>query len=177
MIKRTIWPWAGPTILPSFSSRNSRSPGGTQKGAGLRRLSQLIISQGMQWWEGRADRGRGRAGSRRSPQRATPGTLTTEGAEETEVGTSTRRASSSTSTPLAGPGRAGGEKALREATQRASRGATLLSRPSVGREENEGRTSGCVTSEEVPARGEEFDTKERKSLKGGWLLRSIKEQS
>ena len=75
--------------------------------------------------------------------------------------------SSSTSTPLAGPGRAGGEEALREATQGASRGPTLLTRPSEGREEEEGRASGCVTSEEVPAREEEFDTEERKSLKGG----------
>ena len=87
--------------------------------------------------------------------------------KETEVATSTGRASSSTSTPLAGPGRAGGEEALREATQGASRGPTLLSCPSEGREEEEGRASGCMTPEEVPARGEEFDTEERKSLKGG----------
>ena len=49
---------------------------------------------------GRADRGRGKAGVR--CERETPGTPAPDGAEETEVPTGTGRASSSTSTPLAG---------------------------------------------------------------------------
>ena len=63
-------------------------------------------------------------------------------------------------------GQAGGEEAPREATQGASRGPPLSSHPSEGREEEEGRASGCVTSKEVPARGEESDTEGRKEPEG-----------
>ena len=61
---------------------------------------------------------------------------------------------------------AGGEEAPREPTQGVSRSPPLSSRPSEGMEEEEGRASGCMTSKEVPARGEEFDTEGRQKPEG-----------
>ena len=107
---------------------------------------------------GRANRGRGKqvAGERR--EREAPGTPAPEGAKETEVPTRTGRASSSTSTPLAGH-RSSRKRVIPtgSTTRCIPRPPPLSSHPSEGREE-EGRAPGCVTSEEVPARGKEFDT-------------------
>ena len=92
-------------------------------------------------------------------ERAAPGPSAREGAEETEARSRAPDERPEALPPLSLDTRqAGGEEAPREAAQGASRAPplpSLLSHPSEGREEEEG-AAGCMTSEEVPARGEIF---------------------
>ena len=110
---------------------------------------------------------RGQGASAANKQLPPPPPPAPEGAEETEVHSCAPDERPETLPPLSlDLGRVGGEEDSRDAKTGASRDPPLPSRPSEGMEEEEGRASGCVTSEEVPARRKEFDTEGRKKPEG-----------
>ena len=103
----------------------------------------------------------GQLGSAASEQLPTP-----EGAKEAEMSSRAPDERPEALPPLSlDLSRAGGEEAPREAAQGASRGSPSLTRPPEGSEEEEG-AAGCMTSKEVPARGEDFGAGGREGLEG-----------
>ena len=109
---------------------------------------------------GRADRGRGRAGSRGPPRPETPGTPAPEGAEETKF----QRAPEER--PVALPSSHWQQVEREERKPHGKQHQVHPEAPPLSSHPSEGRASGCVTFEEVPARGKEFDTEGRKEPEG-----------
>ena len=115
--------------------------------------------------KGRADRGQGRAGSRRPPRTRdswNPRSRRSRGDRSPNA----HRTSVQYSTPLAEHRSSRRRGSPTGSKTRCIPRPPLSSHPSEGREEEEGRASGCVTSEEVPARGKEFDTEGREKPEG-----------
>ena len=176
-------------LLPGFPSRRSGSLGGNLTGAGLIRLSRLITSQGVQRSGGRGNREQseppktlpphhlaGRAEMKRESQ-----------PRQSEKHDSAAKKQLLDPQPTNEPRRQKRARVHRTSDQRflhpsrwtkfeweerktlgkqhkgIPRPPTPSSRPSEGREGEEREAPGCVTSEEVPARGKDIGAGEERA--------------
>ena len=139
-------------------------------GAGLRRLSRLITSRSVQWWEGRGNRGRGGTATGVRCELAAPGSSACEGAKEKEAhsltpderpeagqpssgrrGSPTEAAQGAPWDPLPYPTLLkGGRKKKRE--QQGARSKQTNSSTNINKRQTKGRTT----------------QRERSELNGGW---------